>query len=103
MELFTRGLNLDDKIFNKSELTAAAGQADVPVPTATDRIDAEVRLGPRGLKLIAPFATGVGVSISQWRSCTSSSLPTRRGFLTESTAVMTKASVPAVSPSMAKG
>ena len=43
MELFTCGLNLDDKIFDKSEPTAAVGQADAPVPTATDRIDAEVR------------------------------------------------------------
>ena len=70
MELFTCGLNLGDKIFDKSELTAPVGQADVPVPTATDRIDAEVRLGPRGFKLIACFATGVGVSTSPWRSRT---------------------------------
>ena len=42
MELFACRLNLDDKAFGKSELEAAVGQAEVPVPTAADRIDAAV-------------------------------------------------------------
>ena len=42
MELFTCRLNLNDKVFDKSELSAAVGRADVLVPTVTDRIDAEV-------------------------------------------------------------
>src|SRR5215471_17722294 len=60
MELFTCRLNLDDKPFDKSELIAAVGRADVLVPTVTDRIDAEVlaAAGP-ALKLIASFGTGI--------------------------------------------
>ena len=50
MELFTPQLNLNDKLFEKSELTAAVGQADVLVPMVTDRIDAEVP-APAGLGL----------------------------------------------------
>jgi glyoxylate reductase len=42
MELLTCRLNLDDKAFDKSEPTAAASRAEVPVPTVTDRIDAGV-------------------------------------------------------------
>jgi len=45
MEPFTCRLNLDDKVFDKSELSAAAGQADVPVPTAAGRIDAKLLAG----------------------------------------------------------
>ena len=40
MELFACRLNLDDKPLSKPELIAAAAQADVLVPTVTDRIDA---------------------------------------------------------------
>src|SRR5262249_48530640 len=42
MELFSCRLNLDDIPLSKAELTAAIGQAEVLVPTVTDRIDAEV-------------------------------------------------------------
>ena len=42
MELFVCRLNLDDKPLGKHELIAAVGQADVLVPTVTDRIDAEL-------------------------------------------------------------
>jgi hypothetical protein len=60
MELFTCGLNLDDKIFDKSEPTAAVGQADVPIPTATDRIDGRCRLPPaRKPNSAACFGTGL--------------------------------------------
>jgi glyoxylate reductase len=60
MELFSCRLNLDDIPLSKAELTAAIGQAEVLVPTVTDRIDAEVlaAAGP-ALRLIASFGTGV--------------------------------------------
>src|SRR5215831_16894066 len=60
MELFSCRLNLDDKPRTKSELIAAVREAEVLVPTVTDRIDAEVlaSAGP-ALKLIASFGTGV--------------------------------------------
>ena len=75
MELFTCRLNLDDKPCDKSELTAAVGQADVLVPTVTDRIDAEVlaATGP-ALKLIASFGgPGSTTSTSPQRSGAASS------------------------------
>ena len=60
MELFACRLNLDDKPLGKRELMAAVGEADVLVPTVTDRIDAAVLAasGP-GLKLIASYGTGI--------------------------------------------
>ena len=53
-ELFQTRLNIDDRAMSSDELAAAMREADVPVPTVTDRIDAEL-LGKAGekLKLIA--------------------------------------------------
>ena len=104
MELFTCRLNLDDKAFGKSELTAAVGQADVLVPTVTDRIDAEVlaAAGP-GLKLIASFGTGidhVDLAAAQQRGIIVTNTP---GVLTEDTADMTMALILAVSRRLAEG
>jgi glyoxylate reductase len=60
MELFACRLNLDDQPLSKAELIAAVAQADVLVPTVTDRIDAQVLAGAgSALKLIASFGTGV--------------------------------------------
>src|SRR6202011_2738135 len=49
MELFDARLNLDDTPLTQAQLVAAAQQADVLVPTITDRIDAAVlaQAGPR--------------------------------------------------------
>ena len=60
MELFNTRLNLEDTPLSKSELTAAVTEADVLVPTVTDRIDGEI-LSHAGdnLKLIASFGTGI--------------------------------------------
>ena len=41
-ELFDAQLNLDDRPMSREELAAAVKQADVLVPTITDRIDAAV-------------------------------------------------------------
>src|SRR3974377_746382 len=104
MELFTCRLNLDDKAFGKSELTAAVGQADVLVPTVTDRIDAEVlaAAGP-ALKLIASFGTGVDhvdLAAAPQRGIIVTNTP---GVLTEDTADMTMALILAVSRRLAEG
>src|SRR6185312_16704335 len=60
MELFDARLNLDDTPMTQAQLVAAVQQADVLVPTITDRIDAAVlaQAGPR-LKLVASFGNGV--------------------------------------------
>jgi len=104
MELFACRLNLSDKAFDKSELSAAVGQADVLVPTVTDRIDAEV-LGAAGpaLKLIASFGTGVDhvdLAAAQQRGIIVTNTP---GVLTEDTADMTMALILAVSRRLAEG
>ena len=104
MELFACRLNLDDKALDKSELRAAVGQADVLVPTVTDRIDAEVlaAAGP-ALKLIASFGTGVDhvdLATAQQRGIIVTNTP---GVLTEDTADMTMALILAVSRRLAEG
>jgi glyoxylate reductase len=104
MELFACRLNLDDKPLGKSELIAAVGQADVLVPTVTDRIDAEVltAAGP-ALKLIASFGTGVDhvdLAAAQQRGIIVTNTP---GVLTEDTADMTMALILAVSRRLAEG
>jgi glyoxylate reductase len=104
MELFACRLNLNDKAFDKSQLRAAVGQADVLVPTVTDRIDAEVlaAAGP-SLKLIASFGTGVDhvdLATAQQRGIIVTNTP---GVLTEDTADMTMALILAVSRRLAEG
>jgi glyoxylate reductase len=104
MELFACRLNLDDKPLSKAELQAAVTEADVLVPTVTDRIDAEVlaAAGP-ALKLIASFGTGidhVDLAAAQQRGIIVTNTP---GVLTEDTADMTMALVLAVSRRLAEG
>ena len=104
MELFTCRLNLNDKVFDKSELSAAVGRAEVLVPTVTDRIDAEVLAGSGpGLKLIASFGTGVDhvdLAAAQQRGIIVTNTP---GVLTEDTADMTMALILAVARRLAEG
>jgi len=104
MELFACRLNLDDTPLSKPELIAAVTQADVLVPTVTDRIDAEVleAAGPT-LKLIASFGTGVDhvdLAAAQRRGIIVTNTP---GVLTEDTADMTMALILAVSRRLAEG
>jgi len=104
MELFNCRLNLDDKPLGKPELLAAVAQADVLVPTVTDRIDAEVlaAAGPT-LRLIASFGTGVDhvdLAAAQQRGIIVTNTP---GVLTEDTADMTMALILAVSRRLAEG
>src|SRR5271170_1344801 len=60
MELFDARLNPDDHTMPAAELGAAMAEADVLVPTVTDRIDAALiaGAGPR-LRLIASFGAGI--------------------------------------------
>ena len=104
MELFACRLNLDDKPLGKAELMTALGQADVLVPTVTDRIDGEIlaAAGP-ALKLIASFGTGidhVDLAAAQQRGIVVTNTP---GVLTEDTADMTMALILAVSRRLAEG
>src|SRR5215471_7295510 len=104
MELFSCRLNLDDIPLSKAELTAAISQAEVLVPTVTDRIDAELlaAAGP-ALKLIASFGTGVDhidLAAAQGHGIIVTNTP---GVLTEDTADMTMALILAVPRRLAEG
>ena len=61
MELFDTRLNRNDKPMTQAELIEAVKQADVLVPTVTDRIDKAVLAeGGSTLKRIAYFGPGGG-------------------------------------------
>jgi glyoxylate reductase len=103
-ELFDAQLNLDDKPMSQAELATAMKNADVLVPTVTDRIDASVlsQSGER-LKLIANFGNGVDnidVATALQRGITVTNTP---GVLTEDTADMTMALILAVPRRLAEG
>ena len=104
MELFNCRLNLDDKAMTQAELVAAVKEADILVPTVTDRIDAAVlsQAGPK-LRLIASFGTGVDhidLKSARQRGITVTNTP---GVLTEDTADMTMALILAVPRRLAEG
>ncbi|MFC3692728.1 2-hydroxyacid dehydrogenase [Chenggangzhangella methanolivorans] len=89
-ELFDARLNHDDEPFTAERLAQAVAEADVLVPTVTDRIDAAL-LAKAGenLKLIANFGNGVDnidVETALNRGVTVTNTP---GVLTEDTADMT--------------
>jgi len=104
MELFDVQLNLDDKAMTKAQLIAAVANADVLVPTVTDRIDAAIlaQAGER-LRLIANYGTGVDhidLATARQRGITVTNTP---DVLTEDTADMTMALFLAVSRRIAEG
>ena len=104
MELFNAKLNSDDHPFGRAELIEAVKQAEVLVPTVTDRIDKAV-IGQAGdqLKLIANFGTGVDnidVETAVARGITVTNTP---GVLTEDTADMTMALIMAVARRITEG
>jgi glyoxylate reductase len=104
MELFQVKLNLDDKPRTQAELIAAVKEADVLVPTVTDRVDSAVlsQAGPQ-LRLIASFGTGVDhidLATARQRGITVTNTP---GVLTEDTADMTMAMILAVPRRLAEG
>jgi glyoxylate reductase len=103
-ELFDARLNLADKPMSQAELITALGNAEVIVPTVTDRIDASMlaKAGP-DLKLIANFGNGfdnIDVASALQRGITVTNTP---GVLTEDTADMTMALILAVPRRLAEG
>ena len=103
-ELFDARLNIDDKPMSAADLVQAAKQADVLVPTVTDRIDRAVlsQAGPQ-LKLIANFGTGVDnvdLDTARNRGIIVTNTP---GVLTEDTADMTMALILAVPRRLTEG
>lgn len=104
MELFDVRLNLDDHAFSPSEMADAVKEADVLVPTVTDRIDARIlsQAGPN-LKLIANYGAGVDhidLASARQRAITVTNTP---GVLTEDTADMTMALLLAVPRRLIEG
>ncbi|MGN7771632.1 2-hydroxyacid dehydrogenase [Phyllobacterium sp. 22552] len=103
-ELFEARLNVDDRRLTKVELIEAVSQANVLVPTVTDRIDEEVikAAGPN-LKLIANFGNGtdnIDVVAAAARGITVTNTP---NVLTEDTADMTMALMLAVPRRLVEG
>jgi glyoxylate reductase len=103
-ELFDARLNVDDRPMTQPELVAAMQEADVLVPTITDRIDEALiaQAGPN-LKLIASFSNGVDhvdVTAAQKKGITVTNTP---NVLSEDTADMTMALVLAVPRRLVEG
>jgi glyoxylate reductase len=103
-ELFDARLNVEDRALTREELVAALGEADVLVPTVTDRIDAEMlrQAGP-SFKLIANFGNGVDnidVAAASERGIIVTNTP---NVLTEDTADMTLALMLAVPRRLTEG
>jgi glyoxylate reductase len=103
-ELFNTKLNPDDTPMTQAGLIAAVKEAEVLVPTVTDRIDkAVIMQAGDQLKLIANFGTGVDnidVETALARGITVTNTP---GVLTEDTADMTMALILAVARRIIEG
>ncbi len=104
MELFDARLNEDDRPMSAAELTAAVGEAEILVPTVTDRIDSRiVSAAGDQLKLIASYGAGVDhidLASARERGIVVTNTP---GVLTEDTADMTMALILAVPRRLAEG
>ena len=103
-ELFDVRLNLDDKPLSKADLVAAVREADVLVPTVTDRIDAAIlsQAGPQ-LRLVANFGAGVDhidLATARQRGILVTNTP---DVLTEDTADMAMALILSVPRRLAEG
>jgi glyoxylate reductase len=92
MELFESHLNAGDRPLSGDEIIAACSDADVLVPTVTDKITRDViNALPDRLKLIANF--GVGVNHIDLAACGARGITVTNtpGVLTEDTADLTLA------------
>ncbi|UDL96305.1 D-glycerate dehydrogenase [Lichenihabitans sp. PAMC28606] len=103
-DLFDLGLNPDDRPMSREALADAMSQADVLVPTITDRIDAALiaAAGSR-LRLIANFGTGrdnIDVVAAQAHGITVSNTP---GVLTDDTADIVMALILSVARRVVEG
>ena len=103
-ELFDARLNVDDRPMSHAELAEAMREADVLVPTVTDRIDAGlIAQAGEQMKLIANFGNGVDnidVVSALRRGITVTNSP---GVLTEDTADMTMGLILSVARRIAEG
>jgi glyoxylate reductase len=104
MELFDCRLNMDDHTFTRDELVTAVQEADVLVPTVTDRLDKGI-LAQAGdkLRLVANFGNGVDhidLATAQSRGITVTNTP---DVLTEDTADMAMAMILSVPRRLAEG
>lgn len=103
-ELFDVSLRTEDTPLSADALASALAEADVLVPTITDRIDAKLlaRAGPR-LKLIANFGSGVDhidVATARQRGIHVTNTP---GVVTEDTADMVMALILGVTRRISEG
>ena len=89
MELFNTRLSIDDNPLSKDQLIAIAKDADILVPTVTDKIDNDVIYkASRKVKLIANFGNGIDhidIEAAQKKKIIVTNTP---GVLTEDTADM---------------
>ena len=103
-ELFDARLNETDTPPSRDDLRLMMQEADVLVPTVTDRLDADLISGAGDqLKLIASFGTGVDhidLAAAKARGITVTNTP---GVLTEDTADMVMALMLAVPRRIAEG
>jgi glyoxylate reductase len=104
MELFDTRLNESDTPWDKATLTEAVRNAEVLVPTVTDRLTSSVLAHANpNLRLIANYGTGVDhidVAAAYARGITVTNTP---GVLTEDTADMTMALILAVARRLVAG
>ena len=103
-ELFDVRLNGDDHPMSRDELARAMAEAEVLVPTVTDRLDADlIANAGEKLALIAQFGTGVDnidIEAARERGLTVTNTP---GVLTEDTADLTLALLLAVPRRVVEG
>lgn len=103
-ELFDAVLNDDDHPMNHDELASAMADADVLVPTVTDRIDARLIEGAgERLRLIANFGAGtehIDLAAARARGIIVTNTP---GVFTDDTADMTMALIISVPRRFAEG
>jgi glyoxylate reductase len=103
-ELFDVVLNPDDAPMSSAALIAALADAEVLVPTITDRIDARILAGAgSSLRMIANFGAGVDnidVDAANARGVVVTNTP---GVLTEDTADMTLALIMASARRLVEG
>ena len=104
MELFDTRLNADDKPMTRAAIVKATADADIVVPTVTDRFDSRLIAAlPDSLRLIANF--GVGVDHIDLAACAKRGITVTNtpGVLTEDTADMTIALLLAVPRRLIEG
>ena len=103
-ELFDTRLNVDDTPMSREQLTEAVQQADVLVPTVTDRLDSRILArASEKLRLIANFGAGVDnidLETARARGITVTNTP---GVLTDDTADIAMALILAVPRRLVEG